>query len=636
MDVKKKILLRKLRLLLNAIQKDEQSFYFTGSDLDEALGKEAENADWNNIKIESSYLKESQSGFGITTWNSFNTSKILQDIMKKLETYFYDTLEEHKIMYYDAESRPGLNAGFNDAFLIPEVNLSDVITRPGRSPYPAFRFVVSNVIQGFPGGGYQIVTNARGIYLIVVIISSESPLIIQFQEELEYAQRLKEKFLVENSSNNDVVCVLGAIISNEITITFVSEKDEIIARAANESYLANKQAIDEIYSVVSQPVYDDQARLRLEDQAYYYDDYDDSDDPDYVKYTPMMGAIHCNERSHDFSMCSIEHIDIRKSKLFFNAICKGQTSFPMIHDNTSDTSDFGHLSSNFINISDGFAWNTADVHKILENVIKLLLVRYRYKADYAKHDHELRRHLPLLVDLTDENQDVELQSKFLYDIKKWLPGFELLNQINWKHKKEEAANQSRNLVMTNGYGVFALIVTKSIMKNAQRSSEKANLLVKARQIKQQYVDTYKDLASFIVIIGAIFTNEKGGTLEFINDTDEQIASAVNWWKPVKRAPYIDEHSRRYFHPLFGMKDSSVEYIPLYGKARGYYFVKQPNSLIIEFEQCPQSWDKTSYETLMAHVPPAFLPQKKDPPPPEGNIWNGTKFVATYISKFFGN
>lgn len=89
--------------------------------------------------------------------------------------------------------------------------------------------------------------------------------------------------------------------------------------------------------------------------------------------------------------------------------------------------------------------------------------------------------------------------------------------------------------MTNGYGVFALIVIKSIKKNFKRSSKKANLLVKARQIKQQYVDTYKDLASFI---GAIFTNEEGGTLEFINNTDRQIASAVNRWRPVERAPYI--------------------------------------------------------------------------------------------------
>ncbi|GBC32402.2 hypothetical protein GLOIN_2v1706687 [Rhizophagus irregularis DAOM 181602=DAOM 197198] len=568
-------------------------------DLDKALEKEAENADWNNIKIDSPYLKESQSCFGVTTWNSFNTSEILQDIMKRLETYFYDTLEEHKIMYYDAKKRPGLDFIFDDCFLIPEYQLRDIITRPGRSPHPAFRFVASAEIQGFPRG-------------------------------LECAQRLKEKFLVENSSNNNVVCVLGAIISNESIITFVSEKDEIIARAANESYLGNKQAIDEIYSVVSRPVYDHQDRLHLEDYRDYggYDCYDSVE-------TPMMKAIRCNERSHDFSMCSIEHIDIRKSKLFFNAICEDQTSFPMIHDNSSD---FGHLSSNFIKISDGFAWNTADVPEILENVIKLLLVRYRYKADYAKHDHELRRCLPLLVDLTDENQDVELQSKFLSDIKKWFPGFELLNQINWKHEKEEAANQSKNLVMTNGYGVFALIVIKFIKKNFKRSSKKANLLVKARQIKQQYVDTYKDLASFIVIIGAIFTNEEGGTLEFINNTDRQIASAVNRWRPVERAPYIDEHSRRYFHPLFGMKDSSVEYIPLYGKARGYYFVKGPNSQDIKFEYpqnsnwliyASRAWDEPSYETLMAHVPPAFLPQKNSPPP-EANIWNEINFKATFI------
>lgn len=72
----------------------------------------------------------------------------------------------------------------------------------------------------------------------------------------------------------------------------------------------------------------------------------------------------------------------------------------------------------------------------------------------------------------------------------------------------------------------------------------------------------------------------------------------------------NEHSRRYFHPLFGMKDSSIEF-PLYGKARGSYFVKGPNSQSIEFQQRSQTCDETSYETLMAHVPPAFLPQKSN-------------------------
>ncbi|RIA96448.1 hypothetical protein C1645_754744 [Glomus cerebriforme] len=519
-------------------------------------------------------------------------------------------------MYKDAELRPGIDYAFNDAFLITEVQLSDIITSPYRSPHPAFRFVASTVIPGFSGGRYKIVTNARGIYLIVVIVSFENPTTFQVQQGLAHARQLKKKFLVENSDNNDVVCVLGAIIISNGTnnFTFVSEKDEEIARAADESYLVNKQAIDEIYSVVSQPVHEEQHRLFLEDYKGY-DDYDFDDDGHfYVRETPMSKAIQCNERSHDFKMCSKEHIDIRKSKLFFNAICEGRTSFPMVHENTFD---FGDLSSNFMKIQNGFGWNAADVPNIIESIIKLLLVRYRYKADYAKHDHELRSHLPLLVDLTDENQDAELQSKFLYDTKKWLPGFELLNQVNWKSEKEESTNQYKNLVMTNGYGVFALIVFKFIKKNAKRPSQKASLLEKARQIKQLYVNACKDIVSVIMIVGAVFTNEKGGTLEFINDMDEKIASWVDYRRPVERAPYIDEYSRRYFHPLFGMKDSSIEYIPLYGKARGHYFIKDPNSQGVGFRQHPPKWDETSFETLMAHVPPAFLPSKKDPPdPPE--------------------
>ncbi len=61
--------------------------------------------------------------------------------MKRLETYFYDTLEEHKIMYKDAQLRPRLDFAFDDGFAIPEVQLNNIITSPYRSPHPAFRFV---------------------------------------------------------------------------------------------------------------------------------------------------------------------------------------------------------------------------------------------------------------------------------------------------------------------------------------------------------------------------------------------------------------------------------------------------------------------------------------------------------------
>ncbi len=159
--------------------------------------------------------------------------------MKRLETYFYDPLEEHKIMYKDAKKRPGLNFRFNNAYNITKVQPSDIITSPSRSPHPAFGFFVST--SGRPGGGYDIVTNACGIYLIVVV-SFENAEIIRIQkwkQGLTYAQRLKEMLLVKNSNNNNVLCVLGAIISNEDNpfkgiVTFVSEQDEAIARAADE------------------------------------------------------------------------------------------------------------------------------------------------------------------------------------------------------------------------------------------------------------------------------------------------------------------------------------------------------------------------------------------------------------------
>ncbi|CAG8682017.1 9921_t:CDS:2, partial [Ambispora leptoticha] len=357
-------------------QKDKLPCYFTGSDLDNTLRKEIENAD---------------------------------RYYEKTQNIFYDTLGEHKIMYKDAECRPGLDFGFNDAFLFTDVQLKNIITDPGCPPHPAFRFVASTVIPGFPHRSYEIVTNAP---------------------------------------------------------------------------------IDEIYSVVSQPVDDEQTTV-----ATNYDD-------------------------HDFVISQIV-MNVRTT-----LACTAKSTLISVKASCS--------SMPFT--SDGFTWNAAEVLNIIMSFIDLLLVRYRYKADYAKHDHELRSHLPLL--LTDENQDAEYNKNFCTTQKKWLTGFRNIESSQLEIRKGNIANQCKNLVMTNGYGVFALIVFKFIKNYAKRSSQKVRLLKQARQTKQLYVNAYKDIVSVVVIFGAIFTNEKGGTLEFMNYMDKRIASAVNYCRPVERAPYI--------------------------------------------------------------------------------------------------
>jgi hypothetical protein len=263
MNLKCRILLRKFKLLLIAIQNDNQSFKFTDADLNDVIGSNSVN-DNINFQIESTNLKEPASGFGITNWNSSNNSKILKDVMEKLHTCFLNTLEEHEIMNKDAKKRPVWEFGFDDCFTFDEYQLMYKVLNI--KPHPSFRFIHEEHTLGKPS--YSVVTNARGIYLIVVAVvsSSDSQRVIKRQQGLMDAKQLKEQFRLANNNNEKAVCVLGAIIINETemnksTIIFVDKKDETIARAADENYFVNEQVIDKIYLEVTRPVMDHQNDL---------------------------------------------------------------------------------------------------------------------------------------------------------------------------------------------------------------------------------------------------------------------------------------------------------------------------------------------------------------------------------------
>ncbi|CAB4441756.1 unnamed protein product [Rhizophagus irregularis] len=168
-----------LCLLLIAIQNDNQSFKLTDADLNDVIGNNNVNVDVN-FQIESTNLKEPTSGFGITEWNSSNTSKILTDVMEKLHTCFLNTLEEYEIMNKDAEKRPVWNFAFNDCCAFDE-----------------YQLIKSSC---------SVVTNARGIYLIVVIVvaPSDSQRVIKRQQGLMDAKQLKEQFRLANINNEKV------------------------------------------------------------------------------------------------------------------------------------------------------------------------------------------------------------------------------------------------------------------------------------------------------------------------------------------------------------------------------------------------------------------------------------------------
>ncbi|CAB4392673.1 unnamed protein product [Rhizophagus irregularis] len=140
-------------------------------------------------------------------------------------------------------------------------------------PHPSFRFIHEEHTSS--KSSYSVVTNAREIYLIVVIVvaPSDSQRVIKRQQGLMDAKQLKEQFRLANINNEKVVCVLGAFIMNETEMN----KSTIIF--IDENYLVNKQVIDEVYLEASRPVMDLQEEMLQQDlrSISCYDDVDIDD-----------------------------------------------------------------------------------------------------------------------------------------------------------------------------------------------------------------------------------------------------------------------------------------------------------------------------------------------------------------------
>ncbi|PKC11061.1 hypothetical protein RhiirA5_413576 [Rhizophagus irregularis] len=148
-------------------------------------------------------------------------------------------------MNKDAEKRPVWNFAFNYCCAFDEYQLMYQVLNI--RPHPSFRFIHEEHTSS--KSSYSVVTNARGIYLIVVIVvaPSDSQRVIKRQQGLMDAKQLKEQFRLANINNEKV-------------------NDEAIARAADENYLVNKQVIDEVYLEASRPVMDLQEEMSHKDE----------------------------------------------------------------------------------------------------------------------------------------------------------------------------------------------------------------------------------------------------------------------------------------------------------------------------------------------------------------------------------
>ncbi|GBB96740.1 hypothetical protein RclHR1_02820003 [Rhizophagus clarus] len=324
-----------LCLLLNAIQNDNQSFKFTEADLNDVIGSESVNVNVN-IQIGSTNLKEPESSFGIIEWNSSSISNILKNVMEKLHTCFLNTPEEHEIMNIDAKKRPIWEVAFNDCFAFDEYQLMSQVLN--FNPHPGFRFIHEE--HTFFKSPYSIVTNARGIYLIVVVViaSSDRQREIKRQQGLIDAKQLKEQFRLANNNNEKVVCVLGAIIMNKTemnksTIIFVDEKDEIIARAVDENYLINQQVIGEIYLKVTRAVMESQDEFWRQD-LNSLDCYDEMID-DYENFVVEESSEEMEKQDLNQQQKPVyNYIIIQLIILLFAIFYMYQKDFEIIYSNT--------------------------------------------------------------------------------------------------------------------------------------------------------------------------------------------------------------------------------------------------------------------------------------------------------------
>ncbi|PKK70768.1 hypothetical protein RhiirC2_779254 [Rhizophagus irregularis] len=123
------------------------------------------------------------------------------------------------------------------------------------------------------------------------------------------------------------------------------------------------------------------------------------------------------------------------------------------------------------------------------------------------------------------NQVDNMKNGLINNIGQILPGFNYLIDFNWDVYENHRHHGVGDLVFGSDYGVIIVIETKWFNTDTL-SKAQVNARKKARNRVRKYRGCAQKKFIAVKAIGAVFTNDTGNSIQFVDDQDAGIAKII--------------------------------------------------------------------------------------------------------------
>ncbi|CAG8635839.1 11430_t:CDS:2 [Ambispora leptoticha] len=231
----------------------------------------------------------------------------------------------------------------------------------------------------------------------------------------------------------------------------------------------------------------------------------------------------------------------RKYKLFFEAINKNKSSFifstaELSDDANKKNKDENHivdrLSAPFVpelrvDYYDTYTTYSWDKQEVIESVIENARIHYEYNQPIIERDFENRRRWSEHEMLIKQKKALlKFEEIFFNNTEKYLPGFEYLYEVGISRKSGYCKNV---LIMTNGYGIFAVIFFDITLNTA-----------KTKENKERFIKENLKNLDVISVVGVAVAYKEKEEISFVSKIDSSITKFVAAKRVIGASVKIDK------------------------------------------------------------------------------------------------
>ncbi|CAG8722391.1 2135_t:CDS:1, partial [Ambispora leptoticha] len=220
-----------------------------------------------------------------------------------------------------------------------------------------------------------------------------------------------------------------------------------------------------------------------------------------------------------------------KFKLLFTSINKKKTFFiystSKSKQKLDQTNNVPFLPNLIHDSFNQYTWEEEAIPQIFTAAIQHIQSHYVIEETIIMRDALKRITWPRFRSTANNAQEAEWQEIFLNNTDKYLPGFKYLWEVEWEPVPGRPDLGQNDLIMTNGYGVFAVVEVKLIYdEDAVDNKRIRKVTEQARKYKDCFIKENMNNCKVLAVIGVTFTNQKNGTVRFLEEYDSLIANAI--------------------------------------------------------------------------------------------------------------